>query len=379
MVDTVVLRINRNDFAITPSAYPHFSQSVRSVLDAGVKTGRFVKVVYQPSQELKQSGLYFPRFSIMKAARRGGYTIYAHIEFSAPKILFGNNFDELTGNELWQVCEALSERLRMMEIIVRPETLASATVSTIHYGKNIPFTNYTTASQIIGDLAKCDATIRKQHNTRDYINGGEALYLQTSASGLIIYDKVRELKTTRWKKGQFEDDNQCQFYVLDQVKTPFEVVRIEVRLRKPETIRSTFSKCNIDLHSNKFCDLFSRDIAQSILMDYCSVFMAEQNKLIAIRGNLGELITELKRGSPKISPKNILTIIGMKALLNEDGFRNIRKEIGATSEQWLRIKETINKANISTSQQNSIDIVNQSLEKFIPIKLEDYIQDADNH
>lgn len=373
MVDTVILRINKNDFTIASSAHPHFSQSIRLVLDVSIKTGRFVKAVYQLPQELKQSDLYFPRFSIMKAARHGGYAIYAHIKFSAPKILFGNNFDELTGNELWQVCEALSERLRMMGIIVRSETLASATVSTIHYGKNISFIDYTAASQVIGDLAKCDVTIRKQFDTRDYINGGEALYYQTKTSSLIIYDKVQELKTTRRRKGRFEEDNQCQFYILDQVKTPFEVVRIEARLQNPETIRNTFKKCDIDLRSSRFCDLFSQKIARTVLMDYFSPFAAEQNKLVGVRDSLRDFVAKLKRGSPEISPKDILTIVGIKAMLAEDGFRDIRKEIGATSGQWLRIKNIISKANISTQRQSNIDIVKQKLEGFIPVRLGDYI------
>lgn len=376
MVDTVILRINKNNFAISPSAEPCFSQSIRPILDESIKTGRFVETTYQLPQELRQTGLYFPRFSIIKARRHGGYAIFAHIKFSAPKILFGNNFDELTGSELEQVCEALSERLRTMGIIVCPKTLASAAVSTIHYGKNIPFTDYTTASQIIRDLAKCDTTIRKHHNTRDYAGGGEALYLQTKTSGLIVYDKVQELKTTRHKKGRFEEDNQCQFYILDQLQTPFEVVRIEARLQKPEVIRNTFNRCNIDPHNSRFCDLFSQDIARVILIDYFSPFMAGQNKLVGIRSSLKEFVAKLKRGSPKTSPRNLLMIAGVKALLDEDGYRDIRKEIGATSEQWLRIKQVVNEAKISTRNQDSIDIVKRSLEDFRPVKLEDYISNT---
>lgn len=372
MIDTVILRINKNDFAISPLACPYFSQSVQSVLDENIKTGRFVEATYQLPQELRQTGLYFPWFSIMKARRHGGYAIFARVKFSAPKILFGNNFDELTGSELNQICEALSKRLRTMGIIVHPKTLASAAVSTIHYGKNIPLTDYTTASQIISDLAKCDTTIRKHHNTRDYAGGGEALYLQTKTSGLIVYDKVQELKTTRHKKGRFEEDNQCQFYILDQIQAPFEVVRIEARLQEPEAIRNTFNRCNIDPHNGRFCDLFSQDIARIILIDYFSPFIAEQNKLVGVRSSLKEFVAKLKRGSPKTSPRNLLMIAGVKALLDEDGYRDIRKEIGATPDQWLRIKRAINEAKINTRNQNSIDIISQSLEQFIPVKLENY-------
>lgn len=375
MVDTVILRISRDDFIISPSVYSHFSQSICTILDETIKTRRFVKSSYTLPKELNQSGLYFPKFSVMKAARHGGYAIYAHIEFSAPKILFGNNFDEFTGNELREVCKTLSERLEMMGVIIQPEKLASATVSTIHYGKNVPFTDYTTASQIISDLAKCDTTVRKQYNIRDFGNNGEALYLQTRNSGLVVYDKVQELKTAHHKKGRFEGDNQCQFSILDRVETPFEVVRIETRLRNPEAIRNVFSRCNIGLHNGNFCDLFSKDIAQTILLDAFSPFAATQNNLVGIRSSLRDFAVELKRGSPEISPRAILMIIGLKAMLDEDGFRDIRKEISATSGQWLRIKETVNKANIATRNQSSVNIVRQALEEFRPVRLGDYMSD----
>ncbi len=375
MIDTVILKISRNDFVISTSAYPNFSQSICAILDETVKTGRFAKSNYTLPKELKQSGLYFPRFSVMKSIRSGGYEIYAHIEFSAPKILFGNNFDEFVGDELEQVCETLAQRLALMGIIVRPEILSSGAVSRIHYGKNIPFTDYTTASQIIGDLAKCDITIRKHHNTRDFANGGEALYLQTANTGLVIYDKKQELKTTQYKKGRFESDNQCQFHILEQLKQkpPFEVVRIELRLQNPRAIRNTFSKCGIASSDGRFCDLFSQSIAKTVLLEAFSPFTAGQNHLINFEGIFTTLTAELKRGSPEISPRDIITIVGLKALLGEVSFRDIRTMTGATSGQWYRLKQTINKAKLDSRRQSSVDAIKQNLEDFQPIKLEDYI------
>ncbi len=374
MVDTVILNISRDDFTIAPSVYPNFSQSVRPILNKNAKSGRYVKTNYILPTELKQLGLYFPRFSVIKARRSGGCAIFARVEFSAPKILFNNNFDELSDNGLTTVCEMLSERLEIMGITILPEKLASATVSTIHYGKNIPFMDYMTASQIIRDLAKCDVTVRKQHDKRDYVNGGEGLYFQTSTSGLIVYDKIQELKTTQWKKGRFEKDNQCQFCILDQIKSPLEVVRIEHRLLEHPIIRNTFNKYGLEFGDGRFCDLFSLEAARTILLGAFSPFLEAQNKLLATTSNVEKLATELKQNNPGLSPKNILIIIGVKALLGEDGLLDIRKMIGATSGQWFRLKQTIANAHISVQRQSSADRIMRELEGFRLVRLADYIK-----
>lgn len=378
MIDTVILRIDRSDFDILPLAYPHFSQKIYPILDREIRIGRFTKTSYNLSEELKQSGLYFPKFFLMKGRRSGGFAIFAHIEFSAPKLLFGNNFEELTGNELPQICETLSARLKMMGIIIKTSVLKTGIVATIHYGKNILFTDYTTASQVIGDLAKCDITIRKQWDKRDYINGGEALYLQTQTSGLVVYDKVQELKATRYKNGRFEEDNQCQFHLLDKIQqnSPFEVVRIEFRLKNRVTIRDTFQKYNLDFCEGRFCDVFSLETARTLLLETFSPFLANQNILISFNGSLEKLAIELKRGSPSLSPKDILAIIGQKALLEEVSFRDIRNIIGATSGQWSRIKQVTNKARTDIRTRGSIDIIRRELEEFRPIKMASYLPSA---
>lgn len=280
MVDTVVLKISKDSFEILPSVYRCFSSYIPSILNEKVSCARFAKAYYTPPEDLKRSGLYLPKFSVIKAKRYGGYEIFAHIEFSAPKLLFGNNFEEFIGNELHEISKALSNHLKMMGILIHPSSIERGKVAAIHYSKNIPFTDYTTASQIISDLAKCDVTIRKQHNMRDFTNGGEALYFQTKACGLVIYDKVQELKASQSKCTRFEEDNQCQFHVLDQIKNPFEVVRIEVRLSNRQTIRNTLSRCNLDFEEGRFCDLFLLETAQAVLLDAFVPFFGNAKQTI---------------------------------------------------------------------------------------------------
>ncbi len=375
MVDTVTLKISKEHFDITETAQLSFSQPVAPILDEKIRPGYLMTAYYKPNQELKTSGVYLPKFFLYKAVRSNGYEIFAKVEFSAPKLLFGNNFDELTDDNLTQVCKSLSGRLRLMGIRIHPLSIRFASVTSIHYGKNIPFTDYTTASQIIRDLSKCDTTIRKRYNQRDFVNNGEALYLHTKTDGLVVYDKKQELQNThRYNNGRFEDENDCQFYLLDRFnqKPPFEVVRIEARLLKRRVIKTTFARCCINGNDYKFCDLFSSEIAKAVLLDVFAPFEGEQNKLIYCQDASERLAIALCANNPELSPKDILMIVGCRNLLETSGYRDIRKLIGATSGQWSRIKRTIKNANMSVNSRNSITIIKQRLEEFEPVRLEDY-------
>lgn len=373
MVDTIVLKISKDSFEILPSAHHCFSSWISSVLDEKVHSGRFVKAYYIPPEDLRQSGLYLPKFSVIKARRSGGYDIFARIEFSAPKLLFGNNFEEFIGNELHEVSGVLSSRLKMMGILICSSSIEQGKVASIHYGKNIPFTDYTTASQVISDLAKCDVAIRKQHNTRDFTNGGEALYFQTKTSSLVIYDKVRELKASRSKCTRFEDDNQYQFHILDQIESPFEIVRIEVRLLNRQTIRNTLSRCGLKFKEGRFCDLFLSNTAQAVLLDAFMPFLASQNELVVASSSFKELVVSLKRNNPSMTLRNMLMIVGLKALLSEIDFLGIRKITQATSGQWSRLNQCLREIKIGARQQNGVTLVEQHLKRFQPIKLKNYI------
>ena len=65
------------------------------------------------------------------------------IEFSAPKMLFGNNFDELTDSDFPNLLTKLKRTLKEMGVFILEDHLTSAPVSAIHFSKNIPLTDYT--------------------------------------------------------------------------------------------------------------------------------------------------------------------------------------------------------------------------------------------
>lgn len=54
---------------------------------------------------------YLPRLTLIKAIRNGGFSILLKIEFSIPKLLYCNNFDEVEESDFGEICWKLQEVL----------------------------------------------------------------------------------------------------------------------------------------------------------------------------------------------------------------------------------------------------------------------------
>ena len=136
MLDTIALSISEKDFFIKhPERFsPHASTVFRPVY--GYRG--FIKATYNPVKAEKATG-YKPRLTLLKRP----YTelssaIWLKIEFSAPKLIFGNNFEELRdSDDLEIVLTALHNALVSMGIEIAYDTLLNAKTSMIHYSKNI--------------------------------------------------------------------------------------------------------------------------------------------------------------------------------------------------------------------------------------------------
>lgn len=85
MLDTVILQIPIGCSAITD--HNQFSPSTKGILDNQQGFSRYVN---NPTKADRDKGIYKPKLTIIKRGSR----IYLKIEFSVPKLLFGNNLEE---------------------------------------------------------------------------------------------------------------------------------------------------------------------------------------------------------------------------------------------------------------------------------------------
>jgi hypothetical protein len=144
MLDTIALTLDGGEFEVLDPG--RFSPSAQGLLippyyPLGAR-GNF-SCVQNPTKRDFAEGRYGPRLTLAKRAVRGGFTLTLRIEFSAPKLIFGNNFDELQSSDLDAVVNALHRELAIRGIRTTKRVLLAARVSAIHYSKNMAFTDFT--------------------------------------------------------------------------------------------------------------------------------------------------------------------------------------------------------------------------------------------
>lgn len=378
MIDTVVLALDMTQIKIPEKLYDAFTPSARGLLEppyASFGRQKMLKCVLNPTSADKKKGLYLPRITLFKAVRAGGIGIFLHIEFSAPKILFNNNFDELTDNDFGELCQTLAKRLRYMGFYVFSALIEQAEVKAIHYGKNIVIDDYSTASSIITYLAKSNISTRKNADIRAYKNEGEAIHFFTTNWGLAIYDKMSELnKSRKTEKGRLEKDSYCQLSLFEHqtMRKPFEIVRVEARYNDRKAIKGILAKTNPEIKSYMFKDLYSSKISQSALKHEMTII---GDCIMGISKNTQSLLdftTEIMALNPNASMTVKMKAVAIKTLFVETGSRDIRKLIGATPSQWSRLVKDMAKLRYQKSETTGFDKLYKSIDEFKPVKLVDY-------
>lgn len=139
MLDTVILQIPLSRVKIGHPEY--FGQKGKAIVDGTCLEPKEQAFIRYETEE----SFYRPRVTLLQ--NFGDQKL--KIEFSVPKLLFGNNFEELEEGDFWAVIDVLSSRLQLWSISVDRYDLAEANVTGFHLGKNIHFDDYTSASSMI--------------------------------------------------------------------------------------------------------------------------------------------------------------------------------------------------------------------------------------
>src|SRR3989338_1442864 len=112
MIDTIVLTLNHDLFSITD--HSRFSPSTIGLYQPPYyrmgKNG-FMKCVQNSTPDELKKGIYKPRLTITRRWGGKSYITTLRIEFSIPKLLFGNNFDEVSEADFERIIRRLRLRL----------------------------------------------------------------------------------------------------------------------------------------------------------------------------------------------------------------------------------------------------------------------------
>lgn len=238
MIDTIVITLTQDMYHLSESASAHLVLQNNGILSK-----------QNPTKKELKHGIYKPRLTLLRRINK--YVIHEtilKIELSLPKLFFGNNFEELRYKDFLPVVQKLATMLDSMGIIVSADTLAQASVSAIHYSKNIILIDGSTPYHYINKIKEANIKLSLDVNQTDYRNDGHSYKWHCNAYEVAFYDKIKDLEIAKKSsKRAFEKDNTLQLHILNRIQRhkKWEVLRMEVRLNKRQKMKALFHRLSI--------------------------------------------------------------------------------------------------------------------------------------
>ena len=380
MIDTIVLTLNQGMFVVlerdrfTPSANLLYSE-VSGFNRLGGRAN--MKCTQNPTPYELKIGKYKPRLTLTKrysAERR--FEITLKIEFSVPKLVFGNNFDELSESDFPVVIQKLRLGLRSMGVDAHDENLINAPVSAIHFGKNIPLTDYSIPRSYIAQLAKANYNKSFDMSQTDYFNGGTGMKAHSNSSEIAFYDKLDDLRKAKMsEKRAYEKDYGIQKGLFDNVnlKKPFEVLRMEIRLGKRQKIRQVLSSLGLSLEPT-FKNLFSLALCQKVLLHY--LVEIERNYPLIIYYDFSDpshLFSSLIQNNPEMNLTKVLKYTALGLLVKQAGVSGFRAMTGMFgSRAWYELNKDMKQLKDMSEGRSVFGLLRENITNYKPLSRLDF-------
>jgi len=375
MIDTITIRLSQSEFRIlnhdkfSPDCYhffypPYSRMGAKAYLDA-----------YQnPTRAELKEGNYKPQLTLRKRNQTPEPSIYLYIQFSAPKILYNNNFDELKNSDLDEIMNKLSASLKNMGVMLRIKDLGNAKVTKIHYSKNIILPEFIIPSMVIGEIKKVDFNLHNELTERDYRNAGHSIRFHTNNYELIIYDKKKDLqKSTHSDKRSIEKGNSIQLKLFDNIKKKkqFEVLRIESRLNNTNWIKK---ELGISKKDQTLYSLFKSELSCKLLSKSWKAVLDRYRLLRCEIEDKESFLATFMINNPDVRLTNVLATYGFLELAKHIGIGKFRNLVNNkySNRTWYSLKKTMDSYNLNGKMPNHFEAISIILNDYKPLHLEDY-------
>ena len=345
MIDTIVLSLTPDMYSISepdkfkPSA--HWALLTNKNKEARLQYSSITSKQNATKRELL-NGIYKPHLTLAyQRSVQGVVELLLKVELSLPKLLYGNNFNELQYKDFKTITSKLATTLTTMGVIVKAEDLADAPVLAIHYSKNIALTDGSTPYHYINKIKEANVRFSLDTNQTDYRNEGHSYKWHCNSYEVIFYDKIKDLKKARQSsKRAIEKDNELQQHLFKTFERRYklEYLRMEVRLNKRAKIKQLFKslQVNADLTFKK---LFKPAIAKKVLLYYLDELERNRSPLLNFKaGDDKTFLAQLSFDNPAITPKQAIMLLGFKKALEAAPLRELKTIIGKNKPQsWYRL------------------------------------------
>lgn len=396
-MDTLSFRLNHENFLITNLAnfIPEYSRRSYSEISEREKNrsknpeNRYLRrFVLHPIKD-KEEEIYVPSVEVYEKVDSNLERIYYEAVItvhSIPKLVFGNNFEEVQVFNKEKIISLLVQRLKSIGVHTTEESISQAPVSVVHFCKNIVLPSNISIRNILSDLSHTDMgkaydtteDVRRQRNK----NNSSVVHLYCGTREWCFYDKIDDLLQPKGKR----IDKYRTTYEKELLSTydfkDLEVFRFEYRLNKHQTIKSEINNFLKRPYTERvvISDLFTENLWKTILISaWNRVLQRPENQLalFSYDDSLDLLLCILSKSKSENlnahSQNKALWVYGLIRAIKDHGAKTIKYELNKI---WRnkdnRLIDKLMEANnfiSGMSMPQGISYVTEQLEKFENTKM----------
>ncbi|MBR3605363.1 MAG: hypothetical protein IKL52_04980 [Candidatus Gastranaerophilales bacterium] len=323
MIDTIRLTFYKGEFEI--KNYDVFTPSAEVFYQ--LKTcKKLIKCTCNTSKKELAQGLYYPKLTLRNVIQNGVIRLCLFVEFSIPKLMYGNNFEEVTNDDFEKIVIRLKEKLAEKGVVINEAIINTSKATMVHYSKNIVIENCR-SQFIISKINKVDVPRKIDTTKCDFKNDGSAIKFHTNSYELTFYDKVADLRQSMISdKRAIENENSIQQDLLaDRLKNK-EILRMEVRLNTTKKIKDTLKKVGFIFNELRFEDVFNIEISRKVLLYFWENYINKSIASICLcEEDISTIQEKLINAGVKI--QDIYKILGIIASINESCITNAKNQI----------------------------------------------------
>lgn len=382
MIDTIVILLSEEQFKVFKPEmfYPTADKLLSPSYHMG---GSYSQARQNPPKHEMRLGVYKPRLTLTKRLKGiQRYETTLKVEYSVPKLLFGNNFDELDQSDIAKATERLRSVLNQMGVYTTIENIQKARIGAIHYSKNIPLTDHTSPSMYLRELTKVNMNMKLDVNQTDFRNGGHSLKYRTNKREIVFYDKMKDLQQARFSEKRSEEiDNviQLDLFCEKKVQKPLEVLRMEIRLGDMSNIRRSLLDADIKADI-VYADLCNGDVARAVIKSYWSQMRDNYIPMLSEQDMEPEdYLSMLMCNNPRVSKSRLLSFVGVKVLTDTIGLRALRTALqGFGYTGWYRLINDLKSLKMPESG-GLLSKIDKTITSFTPLRLVDFEEQMINN
>jgi len=337
MLDTIILQIPFSEGKVNnPHRFFPVAQNLLAV------KAPFYKWKSNHTKEEKEKKIYRPRLTIIKR----GYQLFLKIEFSAPKLLLGNNLDEVEQEDFEQIVRLLRDGIKEMGATIWTHELENAQVLSFHPSKNIVLNNGYTSDFVIKELYKANVSKTFDLNKADFRNNGQSLQVYTNSHSFVVYDKINDLAKPEKRAIDKEQTKQQRslFELIRKEHKRLEVIRFEVRLSSKRKMAYVLRDIGYTDKSPIFKEIFYKDICKALVQKYWNDYFGKNLFIFSVENNPQNILRSVLMANPKLKIAKAVQEVGLRILCKDDegirGFRAITEGLRG-KDSWSYINRQI--------------------------------------